>query len=67
MKLLNELMRDRKGKLSSARFVMTVILLWHLLDWLVIMINTGSYDLTTNKLILLISALGLKGVQKFGE
>ena len=67
MKFLNELLRDNKGKLSSARFVMAVILSWHLIDWMIIMFNTGSYDLTTNKLVLLVSALSLKGVQKISE
>ncbi len=67
MKLFNDLLRDNKGKLSSARFFMVVILTWYLFDWMTAIINHGSYDLTANKLALLISALSLKGIQKFRE
>ncbi len=65
--LWTDFFKDNKGKLSTARLVLVVILLWFISDWLVELIKNGLYDLTWQKLTLICSGLGLKSIQKFKE
>jgi hypothetical protein len=67
MKQLLEFFKDNKGKFSTARLVLVVILLWFVCDWLIEVIKNGLYDLTWQKLTLICSGLGLKSIQKFKE
>ncbi len=66
-KQLLDFFKDNKGKLSTARLILVVMLLWFISDWLAEIIKNGVYNLTWQKLTLICSGLGLKSIQKFKE
>jgi len=67
MNTIKNFLKDDRGKLSLARLVILIIILWFLGDWIVCVQSEGIYTLTANKMTLLMSVLSLKAVQKYRE